>query len=282
MSVRSRTFSLSIVAILVPGMLLAGAGASANSNHQLPRAPLGYLADPLLNSQASVAADNVSSMASASAAWTTSHRSTGHRATMAKLLGPAAVSADANAASIAVGRRFAGTRITAAGLEVSLATPSEGVLARQVQQLAGRVPTSVRWVARTERQLLELTSRISGDESRWNAQGIRLGSWGPDYATNSVSVQFAARPAAGALAAFRAAYGQSVTVRPELASVARRSSRTDDRTPFVGGDRAVDHTRNASCTSGFNLKRPDGTTWLTTAGHCSGGTGSGLPLAHLL
>jgi hypothetical protein len=73
-------------------------------------------------------------------------------------------------------------------------------------------------------------------------------------------------------------YGGAVVLDEAHPLPTRTSSRTDDRTPFYGGDAVVDEDTHANCTTGFTLYRRS-IPWITTAGHCAGGFGT-KPLPH--
>jgi hypothetical protein len=162
---------------------------------------------------------------------------------------------------------------------VSLVGPQEPVLQQDVQLLAGSVRVHVRWVRNSQVELDGLTQQIAHDRDYWKARGVELSQWGPDYESNGVLVDAVGGQPIDLGAQLVARYGSAVILGSMKDPLPRRLSRTDDRSPFFGGDQTTDHVTHIGCTSGFTLWR-SGLPWITTAGHCAGGTGSGSIPGH--
>ena len=167
-----------------------------------------------------------------------------------------------------------GISITRTGLEVSVAGAPSAALRRAIASQAGGVPVTIRVVQHSELQLEAVQARIKRDLAYWAKRGIRLSTWGPDLTSDKVSVTLA-KYSAQAAAAITARYGAAwVAVSTQAVTVNASSSRTDDFSPWYGGDE-VSHFLYTSggknfysiCTTGFGLVSGS-TYYIPTAGHC--------------
>jgi hypothetical protein len=130
-------------------------------------------------------------------------------------------------------------------------------------------------VSRSMADLDALTMKIAGDESELSDQGILLSQWGPDAASNTVSIELAdyAPAAARALADRYGADSISVSQAPATDGPYIPASRSDDASPWYGGVPLFYNGQKGSlCTLGFAFRgNNSGNVFSATAGHC--GTG---------
>jgi len=187
--------------------------------------------------------------------------------------GPAAGYADAQAglraAESVLARqsadRWGGTRIVEGSIvEVSLT----GAPDRLEDSLRQAVPAQVlrlRTVRRKYAELERLTARLAADQHSLGARGISLTSFGPDPATNTVSVGME-RDDPAARAVLSSEYGaDALTFRTE--SRVTPYSREDDYAPWNGGDYILS-PNSGGCTSGPGVKSVNGVEYFLTAAHC--------------
>jgi hypothetical protein len=167
-----------------------------------------------------------------------------------------------------------GISITSTGLRVSVAGAPTAALRRAIESEANGVPVTLRTVAHSEAQLQAVQAKITHDLAYWTRRGIRITAWGPDVTSDKVSVTLATY-SAGAAAEITGRYGGSwVAVSPEAITVKPSSGRTDDFSPWFGGDEVVHFLYTSGgnnyysiCTSGFGLQSGS-TYYVPTAGHC--------------
>jgi hypothetical protein len=169
---------------------------------------------------------------------------------------------------------FAGFEITGSGLLVSVAGRPSPALLKAIRTHADGVPVTIRTVAHSELQLESLQAKISADYSYWAKRGVSLSAWGPDTASDKISIALS-RYTRSAAAELTARYGTSwVTVSSTPVVAVPSSSRTDDSPPWYGGDE-IEHLFKVSggkyyysiCTTGFGITI-GGEPYVTTAGHC--------------
>jgi hypothetical protein len=176
---------------------------------------------------------------------------------------------------------FSGVQITKDGLELqtTVASPSElmsdvkaAVSELQADQLPVTVPVTYTQVQFSFAQLSATTSSIEDDDDSWAKQGVSISGWGPDFVTNTVTVDLAHyTPEAATALAER--YGSIVTVDTKDKSAGPSSSRTADTAPWFGGDKVTQGTK--FCTSWFSLHNTaNNKDYTAVAGHCGVGTWS--------
>jgi hypothetical protein len=168
---------------------------------------------------------------------------------------------------------FAGMTITATGLQVSVAGKPSAALLSAIKSQADGIPVTIRTVAHSELQLQAVVTRIGADSANWAKRGVHISVWGPDTGSDKVNI-FLSRYAPAAAARLIARYGKAwVTVSDSSAVAAPSASRTDDGSPWWGGDE-VEHAYTSGgknyysiCTTGFNLDI-GGSPYISTADHC--------------
>jgi hypothetical protein len=167
---------------------------------------------------------------------------------------------------------YAGTKITSAGLEVSLATDRLAVRTAALPAVVDSVPISIRYVTHSENQLRALTQDIGVDRETWRKSGLVLSEWGPDYDSNKVHVVLATHNAAAERALLDRYGADWVTIDSETGINEPSSSRTTDTSPWYGAD-YIYHSNGSFCTSNFTFRaHGNGYLYTGTAGHCAGGT----------
>lgn len=167
-----------------------------------------------------------------------------------------------------------GVSITRAGLRVSVAGAPTAALRQAIGSEADGVPVTIQTVAHSQLQLQAVQAKITHDLAYWSRRGIRITTWGPDVTSDKVSVTLA-RYSAGAAAEITARYGESwVAVSPGAITARPSDGRTDDYSPWFGGDEVVHFLYTSGgknyysiCTSGFGLQSGS-TYYVPTAGHC--------------
>ena len=161
--------------------------------------------------------------------------------------------------------RLGGLRIVdGATVEVSLTGAPDRLEAALRQAVPPHV-LRLRVVRRTYAELERLTARLAADQRSLEARRISLTSFGPDPATNTVSVGME-RDDPAARAALESAYGADVlTFRTEPRVT--QYSREDDYAPWNGGDYILG-TNGHGCTSGPGVKSVNGVEYFITAAHC--------------
>jgi hypothetical protein len=176
---------------------------------------------------------------------------------------------------------IAGIAITAHGLQVSVAGHLSAVLAQAIRTEADGVPVTVKVVAHSQTQLEAVQARIGKDAAYWREHGVILSAWGPDLSSDKVLVSLA-HYSARAAAAITVRYGSrwvqvstaSLVAQPSTGSLVAEPSqccsRTDDTTPWWGGDELLHVSGDTIwvCTTGFGVEI-DGVTYVTTAFHCA-------------
>jgi hypothetical protein len=129
-------------------------------------------------------------------------------------------------------------------------------------------------VAHPYQQLANLTEKIATDEPQLSAQGIRLASWGPDIANNTVGIDLQ-QYSPSATAALQDRYGAglvSIATTSNNQLPVRDYGRYTDRTPYFAGDGIWFNGQGPfSCSQGFAYTgNHSGNTYELTAGHCEG------------
>ena len=197
----------------------------------------------------------------------------------------AAKAAESIAADLGQDADYAGVRIEAGGVVVSLVGSTSDrakTSFRRAQDVANpsiratfgsslSLPVGVEAASRSQATLERLTGQILTDQSQWKSKGVVLSSWGPDIVSNTVKVNLANYSVAAAKA-LASTYGTAVTVSGgDL--VAGASSREADFAPWFGGSHLYNGSNGAPCTSWFPATRnSDGKSVMLTAGHCGNGT----------
>ena len=169
--------------------------------------------------------------------------------------------------------QYAGLAITASGgLQVSLVGAPSAAFRARMLSAAGSVPVSYRLVAHSLRTLASVTQAMTRDTGWWAGRGIGLAAWGPDYASDEVSVSLT-RYTPAAAAAITRRYGSSlVRVETVSAPAPSLSGRYNDVPPWFGGDYLTlvgKFGARAHCSSGFNVQDSNGADFVLTAGHCA-------------
>jgi hypothetical protein len=149
-------------------------------------------------------------------------------------------------------------------LDIALTGPADRLDTALRNAVPGHV-LRLRSVKRPYAELLRLTSRSAADQAALTARGISLTSFGPDPATNTVSVGLDGDDPAGREALTRE-YGDALTFRTERRGVL--ASRAYDSPPWNGGDHIVDSGRDEGCTSGPPVRSANGVEYFVTAAHC--------------
>jgi hypothetical protein len=172
-----------------------------------------------------------------------------------------------------VSQSLLGMAVVPSGLEVSLASPAPALLSFIPSTVDG-VPVSVREVTQSATTLNTVADSIQNDYGTWQSQGVTIGAFGPDYATDKVVV-YLQEYNPDAAASIVNAYGAgNVTVSPTPLTV-QPASRTNDTAPWYGGDRInrVSSSGTTLCTSFFPMAlKSNGAAESLTAGHCGSGT----------
>lgn len=131
------------------------------------------------------------------------------------------------------------------------------------------VPISYVTVAHSLSSLQAVSDDIASRRAALAADGINVISWGPDDATDTL--QIGLNPYTdGAASSLKASYGDLVSVIPHTVE-GGGSSRTNDTSPFWGGDEMDGPT--GSCSLWFAVyDHTFGVHVPITAGHCGAGT----------
>jgi hypothetical protein len=258
---------------LIACLLSAPAASAASPKPSPPTGPSTQgIASGVL--AATLSADAISAYASPEAAWVTSHSDPQQGQNLSKMLGKDSGEPQAVAAAKSLGSLIYGTKLVADGLEVAVSTAPTPEVYRQMSALAASgVKIHVRWVKNSLATLEGVTQAISKDQRYWSARGWTLSSWGPDYEKNLVSVSFTKPASQSVQLSVAARYGGMAFVAPPV-PIASRFSRGNDGSPFYGGDDVRRDSNGGHCTTGFSLKKSS-LPWISTAGHCGGGPGSG-------
>jgi hypothetical protein len=258
---------------LVVCLLAVPASASAGSREPGAPSKPPVLVKASGELAASVSADAISAYTSPAAAWV-SDSTPKQQANLSAMLGKDVSSAAGVGAAKGVSSAIYGTKIVSDGLEVSVSTKPTATLYRELTSLASAdIRLHVRQVKHSLKALEEVTQAISKDKAFWASRGWSLSSWGPDYDHNLVSISFTKPGSAALQQAVALRYGGLAFVAMPV-PLASRFSRTNDGSPFYGGDEVTRDSTGGRCTTGFSLKKSS-LPWVTTAGHCGGGPGSG-------
>jgi hypothetical protein len=163
----------------------------------------------------------------------------------------------------------ASTLIVTAGLLSALGTAGVSAAARRPAAGAHRpVPNEVTglagWGSAASKRV---TGQIFAARTSLAARGIELTRWGPDPATGKVKV-YLTRYTSAARRALITRFGPDVIVARHSMPLPSRQGRTNDTSPFSGGDRIIVGGTEA-CTSGPTvIGNGSGSTFMLTAGHC--------------
>jgi hypothetical protein len=112
-----------------------------------------------------------------------------------------------------------------------------------------------------------VTNRIDTDGASLATQGVQLTEWGPDPASGKVKIYLTHYTDAARLA-LQARYGSDVVVATESMPRPTPLSRSNDTSPFWGGDFIT--TPLGGCTSGPTVVgNASGINYMLTAGHCA-------------
>lgn len=165
---------------------------------------------------------------------------------------------------------FAGTAILATGLEIS-AVGGGGELLRRVVADSSRtyadVPVTIRNVKRSRADLLKITADLDARAVELRDRGIRMAMWGPDYASNTVSITLEA--ATDDSLALTEPYASGSVQVADSYETNTPATRENDTSPFYGGNHI---TGPLNCTSWFSTYKSGVAYRAFTAAHCTSGT----------
>ena len=173
---------------------------------------------------------------------------------------------------------FGGLVITDSGLRMDVvkdgastagvALARSGTLTSARTNMAAMVPVTLRMVNNSLADLQSLTATLDKAAETWKAKGVVMSSWGPDLDSNKVLVTLQTY-SSDAAAQLIATYGSSVLAVSSSGESNTASSRTNDTSPFFGGNAITDNIEN--CTSWFSTKsNTSSTQYQFTALHCGG------------
>ena len=163
----------------------------------------------------------------------------------------------------------ASTLIVTAGLLSALGTAAVSAAAHRPAAGARRpVPTEITglagWGSAANKRI---TNRIFAAEKSLAARGIELTQWGPDPASGKVKI-YLTHYTSAARRALITRFGPDVIVARQSMPLPSRQGRTNDTSPFAGGDRII-VGGTEGCTSGPTvIGNASGNTFMLTAGHC--------------
>ena len=125
-------------------------------------------------------------------------------------------------------------------------------------------------VAHSYSDLEDLTMTIAAAEPTLVAEGIAMSGWGPDTSSNNVVWITLNNYNSGSAALLESTYGSNwVEVAPNDQPAMFKDNRNNDLAPFSGGDSIAFYYSLQDCSSGLSLVNSEGTTYATSAGHCS-------------
>ncbi len=167
---------------------------------------------------------------------------------------------------------FAGLRITATGVEISVTGKVPAALVGAVRAArtgvkVQNVPVSYRRVPFSQTQLLATATDLRIKATMLRHRGIDLAAWGPDVATDTVLIHLRKFSAANARL-LTDMYKSRVTVATSDTPV-EPASRSNDTAPWYGGDQI--NRSGVYCTSWFSTYSGS-SSYNLTAGHCGSGT----------
>jgi len=160
--------------------------------------------------------------------------------------------------------------ISAAALAAGI-VPASGAVASPPQPAGSAAPSGALegWGPTASRAGANqsVTARIDSDRAGLAARGVQLTEWGPDPASGKVKIYLTHYTDAARLALL-ARYGSDVVVAAESMPRPTPLSRSNDTSPFYGGDFIT--TPIGGCTSGPTVVgNASGTNYMLTAGHCA-------------
>lgn len=180
---------------------------------------------------------------------------------------------------------FLETKVSASGVEVS---STDTALAQSLLPLEA-VPITFHTVQNSMATLTDLTQRIAEARPTLLANGVEPTEIGPDYDSDKVEITLLHYSDAAASYLYSQYGSNHITVSTQPAQLAQDAySRFDDGNPWLGGDRIFDnyewtHGDEYYCSGGFMVRNTDTkNVRMITAGHCSGGLGSGSSDHHIL
>lgn len=192
---------------------------------------------------------------------------------------------------------FAGAVLTPAGVtDVYAVKAYDAALISAIEAINKTgYPINIIRVHRSYNQLNAINDALLKSNAHLQKIGIQLGVSSPDATSDSVVVSIR-EPGTAQIAALASAtgarvtsssyngevasvltqmFGTGVTLQPNYASPVIAAGRTNDTSPFYGGDRIFRVSPSVDCTTGFNLiGNAHGTIFVYTAGHCGTGTWS--------
>lgn len=154
-------------------------------------------------------------------------------------------------------------------VDVALVGAADGLETALRQAVPSRV-LRLRTVRRPYSELLALTKRIAADQPALAARGVSMTSWGPDPATNTVSVGMD-RTDLDAQALLRREYGEDLLTFRTEPPMTPYVGRAYDYAPWNGGDYIMGLNAAwqwSGCTSGPPVRSVNGVEYFITAAHC--------------
>ena len=166
--------------------------------------------------------------------------------------------------------RFAGIRLAADHVEVSLLPNSES-LKQHLAERAGGQRVQFRTVQYSQDRLEQAFTKVKGLIHKWRAGGAKISMYGPDVASNAVVLHgdVETMPTDEELSA---EFGEGVVRKHEAPPTAWERISIDRKNvspPWAPGMQLTSNGATSDyCTAGFTVKSSGGWYYLTTAGHC--------------